>query len=67
MRKKIFAFFINNNKSAKIFLYKIVIIIFFLIDIRIIIFINNEFYEALKLAFISKLLTKENKLYHLKN
>ena len=62
MRKKIFAFFINNNKSAKIFLYKIVIIIFFLIDIRIIIFINNEFYEALKLAFISKNINKREQI-----
>ena len=62
MRKKIFAFFINKNKSAKIFLYKIVIIIFFLIDIRIIIFINNEFYEALKLAFISKNINKRKQI-----
>ena len=62
MKKKIFAFFINNNKSAKIFLYKIVIIIFFLIDIRIIIFINNEFYEALKLEVISKNINRRKQI-----
>ena len=38
------------------------IIIFFLIDIRIIIFINNEFYEALKLAFISKNINKREQI-----
>ena len=51
MQKKIFAFFINNKKYAKIFFYKIIIIICFLFIIRIIIFINNEFYESLKSTF----------------
>ena len=54
MKKKKLFFDKNYNIFEKIFLYKIVIIFFFLIDIGIIMFINKEFYEVLNLSFISK-------------
>ena len=59
MKKKQLFLVNNSNNFKNIFLYKIVIIFFFLIDIGIIIFINNEFYELLNLSSISKNLNQK--------
>jgi hypothetical protein len=52
----------NKNKYAKLYLNKIVIIIFFLFDIIVIIFINDEFYEVLKSTFTLKIFMQKQQI-----
>lgn len=62
MDKKIISFLFNKNKYAKLYLNKIVIIIFFLFDIIVIIFINDEFYEVLKSTFTLKIFMQKQQI-----
>jgi hypothetical protein len=52
----------NKNKYVKIILYKIVILIFFLFDIIVIIFINDEFYDVLKSTISLKIFKQKEQI-----
>ena len=62
MNEMLITFFIGSNKNAKILLYKIVVVIFFIFDFVVIHFINYELYETLKSELSLNIFQQEQRI-----